>query len=519
MVRVFGDVKVDIPPATRLGEQRLQIEGREGALACDPPVVATVVVVAPAAITDQRADWQRLVDALAWPAAPRADPLAMRTLSGLLRAHDWEVQVRVRGDEVVDFAAPDDRPLGLAFDLGTTKIAGYLVDMVSGEALAADALMNPQIAYGEDVMSRIACAMRGQAGELQSAAVQAMNELRARLGAAPERIVECVVVGNTAMHHLFAGLPVRQLGTAPYVAAVGAPMDIKARDLGLQAAPGAYVHLLPNVAGFVGADHVAMVLACGIGADDRTRLGLDIGTNTEIVLAHGGALWSCSTASGPAFEGAHIRHGMRAASGAVEQVTLRAEGVAYRTIGDAPPVGLCGSAVLDAVAELRRAGLLSRRGRLLDGPGVREVDGRREFVVVSAHASGRGEALTIDEHDIGEILLAKAAIRTGVDLLMERAGIAADLVDEVVLAGAFGNHIRATSAQAVGLLPDVVTERINPVGNAAGSGARMALVSGGARARAAEIARSIQYVELMTEPAFARRFARAMYLPDPPRRP
>jgi uncharacterized 2Fe-2S/4Fe-4S cluster protein (DUF4445 family) len=315
------------------------------------------------------------------------------------------------------------------------------------------------------------------------------------------------------MHHLFLGLPVRQLGLAPYNAVVSEPVDVKARDLGLAIAPGAYVHLLPNVAGFIGADHVAMILATGLDRVDGTFVGLDIGTNTEVVLARHGELLSCSTASGPAFEGAHIRHGMRAVGGAIEKVRVERQNVQVTTVGGAPPIGLCGSGVLDAIDELHRAGLLTRRGRLLPHPSVRELDGERQFVLVPAADGGIDRDITLGEKDISEILLAKAAMRTGIDTLLRETGTAPDELDGIIIAGAFGTRIDVKSALGIGMLPPLPPGRIRQVGNAAGVGARLALVSLSQRERAVCIARRLRYLELMVQPDFAMHFAHAMFLP------
>jgi uncharacterized 2Fe-2S/4Fe-4S cluster protein (DUF4445 family) len=403
--------------------------------------------------------------------------------------------------------------LGLAVDLGTTKIAAYLVDMETGDPLAAEGIMNPQIAYGEDVMSRISYAMGNGGARLRQVVTEGLNELIEKLCSEPERIVEMTLVGNTAMHHLFVGLPVRQLGLAPYLPAVQISLDVKARDLGLHVAPGAYVHLLPNVAGFVGADHVAMILATGIHRTDRVIVGLDIGTNTEVILAHRGKMRSASCASGPAFEGSRIKHGMRAASGAIEKVRVLDSQAKVQTVDDAPPIGLCGSGIVDAIAELRRIGLINRRGRLGDDPGVRPVDNTREFILVAGERSGTGQDITITQKDISEIQLAKAAIRTGIEALLDEEGIGWEEVEEVIIAGAVGTTIDPASAIAIGMFPPLSLERFRQVGNAAGVGARLALVSRSQRAEAEEIARRVRYLELMTQPGFASRFARAMYLP------
>ena len=283
-------------------------------------------------------------------------------------------------------AAADAPWLGLAVDIGTTKIAAYIVDLATGQTLVARGAMNPQIAYGEDVIARLVYASKGldEAATMARLLAEGLSQLAAdacaAIGARPSDIVDAVVVGNTAIHHLFLRLPVQQLAAAPYVPAVRAAVDVKAREIGLKIAPGAYVHLLPNIAGYVGADHVAMLLATGVADARDTTLAIDIGTNTEMCLTHRGGMTSLSCASGPAFEGAHIKFGMRAAPGAIERVLIVDGRVEYKTIGDEPPVGLCGSGILDVVAQLRLAGVLDTRGRLA-GSRVREADGDVEFVI------------------------------------------------------------------------------------------------------------------------------------------
>ncbi|MDY7040682.1 MAG: ASKHA domain-containing protein [Chloroflexota bacterium] len=515
LTRVLGDVKVDVPATSCLMAQRLQLTGVESSVPFEPAVEEYRLALNPASLNDLRPDQARLIGCLeSVHGRPTVsiDLMALRQLSPILRENEWQARVAVRDQEVVDVRSPYQGPLGLAIDLGTTKVAAYLVDMETGQTVAADGAMNHQIAYGEDVMSRIACAMQGKGEMLRRAITEGINDLIERLCPESERIVEVSLVGNTAMHHLFLGLPVQQLGRAPYLPAVSAPLDVKARDLGLHVAPGAYVHLLPNVAGFIGSDHVAMILATGIDRTEKTVLGLDIGTNTEVVLARHGELMSCSTASGPAFEGAHIKHGMRAASGAIEKVRLNDSEVEVQTIDDAPAIGLCGSGVLDAISELHRVGLLNRRGRLHDGPGVRCIDGKREFVLVSGEHSGGGHGITLTERDVGEIQLAKAAIRTGLEALLREMGLRCEEVDEVIIAGAFGTYINVASAVAIGMLPPLPLERFQQVGNAAGVGSKLALVSRSHRAMAMEISRRVRYLELMTQPDFASQFARAMYL-------
>jgi uncharacterized 2Fe-2S/4Fe-4S cluster protein (DUF4445 family) len=521
LTRPVGEVKVHIPPRTLTTEQRLQIEGQSRLADVAPAVRGVAVRLSEPTLTDLRSDVTRLTDALRQASgvdAVTVDAVLLRQLSHQLRHEEWAAVVGLRGREVVSFHSAGHGPLGLAVDLGTTKVAGYLLDLTTGETLGADAIMNPQIPYGEDVMARITHALHQADGRdtLQRVIVEGVNHLTqglcTRAGRCPDEIAEAVVVGNTAMHHLFLGLPVSQLGLSPYVPAVADALDVKARDLRLALAPGAYVHLLSNIAGFVGADHVAMLLATGLWEEDKIALGLDIGTNTEVALKAGDRLLTCSTASGPAFEGAHVRFGMRAATGAIERVRLADSRVEYQTIGNAPPVGLCGSGILDAVAQLRLAEVLDRRGKMSAHPRTRQGEKGLEFVLVDAAESGVNEDITISRADVSEIQLAKGAMRAGVRILLQEAGLTEADVEGVVVAGAFGTYSDLRSAVIIGMLPPLALDRFQQVGNAAGMGARLALVSTAQRAKAVEIADCAEYIELTNSDEFATEFARAMYL-------
>jgi uncharacterized 2Fe-2S/4Fe-4S cluster protein (DUF4445 family) len=312
------------------------------------------------------------------------------------------------------------------------------------------------------------------------------------------------------MHHLVCGLPVRQLGSAPYVPATTDTMSVKANDIGLQLAAGATLYLPPCIAGYVGADHVAVLVETELAASSETRLVLDIGTNTEVSLAHDGHVWSCSTASGPAFEGAHISAGMRAAPGAIEHVHYADGAFHVQTVDDQPAVGLCGSGILDVVAEGVRAGIIGSRGALVRShPLVRGREGQGTCVLVPALRTGTCEDIVFTRADVSEIQLAKAAIRAGTQLLLETAGVDVAELDEVIVAGAFGTYLDVGSAIRIGLLPAIAAERVRQIGNAAGAGARRLLLSRSARMAATELAARVQYVELTTDPAFAGRFAEA----------
>jgi uncharacterized 2Fe-2S/4Fe-4S cluster protein (DUF4445 family) len=522
--RVRGDVRVDVPPDSITAPQRAQIEGSEQSVELDPTVRGFDVTLAPPSLTDLRADATRLREALRQQhdvASVRLDPVTLAKISPFFRENDWRARVFIRDGEVIGAAPAGTSPLGLAVDIGTTKLAAYLVDLESGETLGATGAMNPQIAYGEDVMTRIAYAMEGeaQARELQQAIVGGLNDLARELCTQSGRdwaeIAEAVLVGNTCMHHLALRLPVAPLGLAPYVPVLADPCDVKARDVGLRLALGANVHLLPNIAGFVGADHVAMLLATGLHEGNEITLGLDIGTNTEISLAVEGRLLSCSCASGPAFEGAHIHDGMRAAPGAIERVRLVGGRVEYQTIDDAPPVGICGSGVLDAVAELRRTGVLRMNGAMQQGGHLRVgMTGKGAvFLLVPAGERRAPRDLVITRKDINEIQLAKAAIRAGIEVLLTKAGLEAEQIERVVVAGAFGTYLDVGSALTIGMFPPLPCERFVQVGNAAGMGAKMALVSRRCRETAEEIARRVEYVELTTHPRFVEEYTAALMLP------
>jgi uncharacterized 2Fe-2S/4Fe-4S cluster protein (DUF4445 family) len=512
----IADVRVDIPPESLTARQRVQVEGREEEIAPDPIVVPIDIEIEPPDAGDLMPGVMRIAGGdLTVPHPVLAD------LSDRLRAQDGSARLAVRREEggrrLVAVLPPAAPLIGLAVDIGTTKLALYLVDLESGRTVARIGLINPQVAWGEDVISRIAYAgaRPGGASLLQGKLVAALNravaELCAETRVLREQIVEAVVVGNTAMHHLFAGLPVRQLGVAPFAPASTDPLNVPARDVGLGLAAGAVVYLPPSIAGYVGADHTAMLLATGVGDTRRTVLAIDIGTNTEISLAVGGRIFCCSCASGPAFEGAHITAGMRAAPGAIERVRIAGGEVFSYPIERAAPLGICGSGILDAVGEMLRAGVLDERGNFRsDRPRVRARGGQSEFLLVEAAAAGHGRDIAVTRGDVNEIQLAKAAIRAGIDVLLEEAGLVPEALEEVAVAGAFGTYLNLESAVRIGLFPDLPLGRFRQVGNAAGIGARQMLISAERRRAGEAIARRVQYVELTSHPAFHARFVGAM---------
>ena len=516
------DVRIDIPPESLSAPQRLQVEGKDFEITLAPVVKFVDLKITPPSLDDLRADTDRVKDGLAVNAFPdaRIELPILADISGNLRKNKWSVRVALRESEVIAILPEGSGIYGISVDIGTTKLALYLVDMLTGEVVEKVGEMNPQIAYGEDVVSRIAYTIQNSDGRqtLQHTLVNTLNKKIAEvckiIGIEHVQIVDSVIVGNTAMHHLFAGLPVEQLVFAPYVPAINEPLDIRANEIGINIAPGAYIHLLPNIAGYVGADHSAVILSTELWKTEKTVMVVDIGTNTEISLVSEGRLVSCSCASGPAFEGAHIANGMRAAPGAIERVQIVDDEIKTFTIEDEPPIGICGSGILDIVAELKKANLMDAKGALIEGGlNVRKnPNGILEFLLVPAASTGHDRDIAVNRKDINEIQLAKAAIRAGQEILLIKAGIQADAIDEVIIAGAFGTYIDVPNAIKVGMFPDIPIDRFQQIGNAAGMGAVQALVSANHRQLIKDVIKDIDYIELTTYEEFQKEFVKAMYL-------
>lgn len=527
MTRPLGDCTLDVPPESLTTAMRSQVEGQEAGAALDPPVRAVELELPQPSLEHPLADGDAVLAGLrdGGLSVETVDVDVLRELSPSLRGWQWRCTAQVRGPEVVAVAPPGSPPVGLAVDLGTTGVAGYLVDLAEGHVLATRGTMNPQIGFGEDVVSRIVYARQSpaQRQRLRQVAVDGLNklaeELCAEAGLAPADVVEVVVVGNTAMHHLLLGLPTEQLALAPFVPAVSSDLSVKARDMGLVLAPGAYAYLLPNIAAFVGADHVAMLLATAEEWQGRNAIALDVGTNTEISLVTGmGTIRSLSCPSGPAFEGYHIKHGSRATAGAIERIQITDDGVRFQTIGGGSPTGICGSGIVDALGQLHLAGILSSNGRIQLGshPLVRETDEGREFVLAEAEATRGRSAITVTQDDVREILLAKAAIQTGIEVLLADSGLAPDDLEVIVVAGAFGSYIDVENAVAIGMFPPLPPERFRQVGNAAGMGAKLALTSAASRAKARELRSTVDYIELAGYPNFQRLYAESCRLAPVP---
>ena len=525
-----GSIVIEIPEESQRGHHRLLAAGVERTVKMEPGVRKIVLEIPQATLKDLRADDDRLIDILQKKVRKRMriSPGVHKDIPDALRRMAWVTTVSVFRNEEIIKVEPGktvEELYGIAVDLGTTKVVAYLVDLNSGQVLATESMPNPQIPFGEDVIARITYTRKDPGGlaKLQSTVIDGVNSLIAKLceskDIAPDDVLEVMAVGNTAMHHIFFGIPAYHLAAAPYAPAVRTSLVMNSGQLGVNIYPFGKVSSLPNVAGFVGADAVSDLIASGLYRDDSIGMLIDIGTNTEIIAGSSKRLICCSCASGPAFEGAHIKFGMRASTGAIERVWIDPANfdVAVKTIDDAPARGICGSGIVDAVAEMFRTGLLDASGKIstvANMKGVRRSQaGPPEFVLVQGERSATAEDITITQHDVQEIQLAKAAIFTGVATLMKKLHIKPSKLARVYAAGAFGTYVDAGAAISIGMYPDVPVDRIKFIGNAAGSGARMCLRSVKMRDLAEKLSRDIEYVELAAEKDFQNEFAQAMFLP------
>ena len=539
-----GDLVVTVPEESRSAKQVILEKGRERKIEVRPAVKNITVTLPAASLSDFRDDRQRLLDALEQETGLKhlsVDYPVLKELPQILREGSWTVTATIWQEKEVIRVAPGTREtsLGAAVDVGTTTLAAFLCDLTTGEVLAKASRMNPQIGYGEDVLARISYAASEPEGreKLQASIIEALNALTAdmteKAGFSASDVDEMVLVYNTAMHHLALGLDPRYVGRAPFAPAASAPLDVKARDLGIKINPSGNVHSLPVEAGFVGADNMAVLLAEEPYNGDNIKLIIDIGTNGEIDLGNKNRLLSTSCATGPALEGAQIAFGMRAAPGAIERVKIDSisHEPSYKVIGqdewypvpcDRHPTvqkigaqGICGSGVIDAIAAMHKAGVISKAGRInakLDTPRVRRGEsGKLEYVLAWAKETAVGKDIVITQADIRAVQLAKAALYVGAEYLMEKLGV--DHVDEVILAGAFGSYIDKESAMAIGMFPDCDLSRVRAVGNAAGDGARIALLDAGKRREAASVARQVEFVETAIEPDFQKKFMDAIAIP------
>jgi uncharacterized 2Fe-2S/4Fe-4S cluster protein (DUF4445 family) len=547
--KVLGDVLINVPEESRGNKQIVRKSARERAIEIKPSVRKYYVSMTPPNLERPIADWERLAKGLETAMGlvrrgeenlPRwfdltIDYQCLRILSSTLREAKWNVTVSVWQDkEVIEVQAGYvEDSYGAAVDIGSTTVALYLCNLRTGEILAAESEMNPQIVYGEDVMSRIQYAIENKDGleKLHKAIIATLNKLLKQAAKTAniktEEILEMVLVGNSTMHHLLLNLHPKDLGLAPFVPAIHKSVDVKARELGLQINASGNIHVLPTIASFVGADTSAMILAEEPHKQDENWLLIDVGTNAELVLGNCKRLVCTSTPTGPALEGAHVEYGMRAAPGAMERVhidetTLEPK---YKVIGvegwntdhaefKGHVKGICGSAIIDSVAELFRAGIVDSRGKFkkgLNSNRIREGESGWEYVIAWAEETSIGRDIPITQQDVRQIQLAKAALFTAARTLLKRSGLQSP--DKIILAGGFGSYIDKEKAMLIGLIPDCALENVYAVGNAAGDGARIALLNVEKRKEIESVTRQVERFELPTDPEFQNQFMLATSFP------
>ena len=501
----------------------------------EPNVHKVLLRLEEPSLEDQRSDFTRISDALTEEGfGVRASLPILRLLPRLLRQANWEITAVVVGQELVSVEPGDttDRCYGLAFDIGTTTVVGMLVNLKTGTVASVHSVLNEQSPHGADVISRISHAMLEDDGvtELNKKVIQTLNGLLGRLltegKVQSEEVYEVVVAGNATMLQLFLGVDPEPIGVTPFIPAAQDMLQASAREIPLDIHPQAQVHLLPLLGAYVGADLVAGLLTTGLAQKEGVRLLVDVGTNGEIILGSAARTVATAAPAGPAFEGAQIRDGMRATEGAIEAVQISKDRVRLRVIGETAPVGLCGSGLIDAVAQLRLSGLLLPSGRLIGTTEavemglnelsrriITEEDGMRSFVLAEAEDTSRGRPLVLTQKDIRELQFAKAAIAGGIDVLIGELGVRPEDLEEIYLAGSFGTYIDPQSALIIGLVPPVAVERIKAVGNAAGEGAKMALVSFRERQVARSLPRIVEYHELSGRADFGDSFISILEFP------
>jgi uncharacterized 2Fe-2S/4Fe-4S cluster protein (DUF4445 family) len=564
--KVMGEALIHVPEESRGNKQIVRKSARQREIEIKPSIRKYLVKMTPPNLERPIADWERLAKGLETSMGlvrrgeenlPRwsdlkIDYACLRTLPKTLRDANWDVTVSVWQDREVIHVQPGyvEDSYGAAVDIGSTTIALYLCDLRTGEVLAAESEMNPQIVYGEDIMSRIQYTIEHEDGlaKLHKAVIDTLNKLLKQAvktanlkapetagldtdkkGARPARlaqialndILEMVLVGNSTMHHLVLNLPPKNLGLAPFVPAIHHSLDVKARELGLNINPSANIHVLPTIASFIGADTSGVILAEEPHKQDENWLIIDVGTNAELVLGNRRRLVCTSTPTGPALEGAHVEYGMRAAPGAIERVVIDEKTLEprYKVVGEeewntGKVKGICGSAIIDAVAEIFRVGIVDSRGRFNrrgDSKRIREGANGWEYVIARAEETSIGRDIPITQQDVRQIQLAKAALFVAARTLLKRSGLQSP--DKIILAGGFGSYIDKEKAMLIGLIPDCPLENVYAVGNAAGDGARIALLNIEKRREIETVTRRVERFELPTDPEFQNQYMLATSLP------
>ncbi|KUO78844.1 MAG: (2Fe-2S)-binding protein [Desulfosporosinus sp. BRH_c37] len=498
----------------------------------DPGVEKVYIQSNQPTLADERGDWDRIMDELSTVTGRSYEKASLYILGkvpDILRSKKFTLTATVSEDKILEIEAGDTthRLYGVAVDVGTTSVAAALIDLKQGNILKVVSTENEQTAYGADVISRISFATESKesAIALREAIKGTINhlldELQVQTKVDKNEIFKMTLVGNTTMHHLLLGLDASHLAVSPFVSVCNKPLEFSALELGLEINPQARLLLLPNIGSFVGGDTIGAIIGAPAVLEQGNHLLIDLGTNCELFLKTDHKMLACSTAAGPAFEGAGIAHGMRAKQGAIESVTITEKGVVCQVIGEQESIGICGSGLIEAIDEMRQSGVISKQGKIIDPAKaetlafelrkrIRAAEKGREFVLT--YGSGQGQDITISQKDIGELQLAKGAVCAGIKTLVEMAGITVSELDSVTLSGTFATYLKAQNILNIGLVPDICEDRIKIVGNAAHVGAILALLDHQVWAMARELYRKISHVELGGSTTFSNYFMNSMYL-------
>jgi len=532
--RIQSDLVVEVPVTSLFeSQQQILVQATGAPMELSPAISKRFLELDVPSQADARSDVERLRAVIPPLVFNPVGIRMLRLLPGIFRRQGFRGTAVIVDGELVDFEPGDTtgRCYGVAVDIGTTTLVGTLVNLQTGLDMGVEAKINPQTSYGDDVISRIRKCREDAKGlaQLQRVIIGAVNDIVDTLvrsaGIDRAHIYEIVMAGNTTMQQIVCGIDPSALGELPFVPVFTDAPDLEASDLGLDINPCGKVYVFPQIGGFVGGDTVAGIVASHLDRGTETVLFVDIGTNGEIVLAHQGHMLATSVAAGPAFEGARISCGMRATNGAIEKVVMAGD-LCLNVIGNTRPAGLCGSGLIDTVAELLRTGLLDPTGRLRTpdelpsdaAPALRKrligQDGHVDFLLASKSETVSGKALLLTQRDVRELQLASAAIRAGISILLEMEGLKPMDLSQVLLAGAFGNFIRRNHARRIGLLPPIACDRIRFIGNASSMGAKRALLSVTEKQAASAIARAVRHVDLSLSPEFQAAFSSAMLFPE-----
>lgn len=521
LVKVIEDVIIEIPESSIQKRLRILQEGISGKIKINPCLEIREVSIPRPSLGDENSYVDLIKNELK-KSNLSIDYPALKDISNKIMDKSKHKFIIFK-NEVIGLSNLEENVYGIAIDIGTTTVVTYLFNIETGKLIDIESILNPQIKYGEDLISRITYSINNGVNSVQNSIIEGINlmidALCLRNNISYNSIYEMTAVGNTAMHHIFLNINPKSLSLSPFTPVVSSSVDIKSRELGIKINQSGNVHVLPIISGFVGADTIGVLLATELYKNDEISLAIDIGTNGELVLGNNKQMVSCSCAAGPALEGGHLKFGMRASTGAIESVFIEDGSFKafYKTINNGKPKGICGSGIIDVVSEMLKVGLLDPSGRIInkDCERVRKnpSNGQNEYVIEWKHNTEISKDIVITASDIREIQLAKGAIATGINILLEKLKITANDIDNLYLAGAFGNYIDIKSAIRIGLIPNIPLDRIKSIGNAAGEGAKISLLSKEKRIEENEINKKIDYIELAAEENFNDEFVKSLRFP------